>query len=93
VTSGDFSAVERVSIPLGDDIQSVAAKREETLLIGSKPFHIPRRIDLGNPLVALDAVLSGIRVQRFVRGRTLLVGLWRFTARRLQVSSQADCEG
>jgi hypothetical protein len=85
-----FSTVERTLEPWRDDVQSVAVKRERTLLFGSNPSNIPCPVNLGSPLIALDAILSGISNQRLVSGRTFFIGLRGFASFRLQVSHQAS---
>src|SRR2546427_363072 len=89
MTPRHSSGVECISIPLSDDVQSVPAQREGTLLVGAQPLDIPRAVDLGNPLTALDAILSRISNQRFVCRRTFLVGLRSFARIRFQVSHHA----
>jgi hypothetical protein len=73
-----LATVERTLEPWRDDVQAVATKRKGTLLFGSNPLNIPCSVNLDSPLVALDAILSGISNQRLVGGRTLLIGLRSF---------------
>src|SRR5687768_6798448 len=83
------SGVECISIPLSDDVQSVPVEREGTLLVGSSPLDVPRPVDLGNPSITLDAILSRIGNQRPVCRRTLLIGFRNFARIRFQVSHHA----
>src|SRR2546430_111040 len=44
MTPRHSSGVECISIPLSDDVQSVPAQREGTLLVCSQPLDIPRAV-------------------------------------------------
>jgi hypothetical protein len=89
MTARHFSTIERISVPLSNNVKPFTLEYKETLLIGSHPFDVPCPVDPGNPFTAFDAIRSGISVQRSVRRGTFLVGLRSFSSIGLEVSHHA----
>ena len=69
-----FPIVQRTLKPWRYDVQSVAVKREGTFLFGANPFDIPCPVNLGSPVVALDAIQTPKRTTHTNRSATYSTG-------------------